>query len=216
MTVAIAPAAERRRLDAPRDLVALVDVPKRRYLAVDGFERPGGQTFQNGIATLYPIAYALHFLLRKSDANVPVGTLEALYWTTPGDGKHEGETDTAGHDAWSWRLLIPVPEVATEEDVERAIRDAANRRTLPALSRLHVVQWHEGRCAQLLHVGPYAAEPETVARLHEAIGRAGLVPCGPHHEIYLNDPNQVGMAKAKTMLRLAVRPRVAGGPGGSD
>ena len=43
---------------ARRDRVRFVEVPERRFLAVDGCERPGGQTFQNAIMTLYPIAHA--------------------------------------------------------------------------------------------------------------------------------------------------------------
>jgi hypothetical protein len=107
---------------------------------------------------------------------------------------------------WTWRLLMPVPDAASEEDVERAIREAAESRKLPAMNRLCVVRWEEGASAQMLHVGPYAAEPETIARLQEAIAREGMEMVGPHHEIYLNDPHRVGEARAKTILRFGVRP----------
>jgi hypothetical protein len=214
MTVAtapIAPTAPAALDHARRDRVAFLDVPERCYLAVDGCERPGGQSFQNAIATLYPIAYTLHFDLRRAGVRAPIGMLEGLFWLTPEDVMDEerpsATTERSG--SWSWRLLIPIPETATEEDVERAVREAAERKTLPAFSRFHVLRWEEGPCAQLLHVGPYAAERETMARLTDAIAAAGLEPHGPHHEIYLNNPSQVGEEKARTIIRLAVRPRVA-------
>jgi hypothetical protein len=36
-----------------------------------------------------------------------------------------------------------------------------------------------------MHVGPYDAEPETIARMHEVAREAGLRPRGAHDEIYL-------------------------------
>jgi hypothetical protein len=212
MTVAtgpIAPTAPTALDHARRDRVAFLDVPERCYLAVDGCERPGGQTFQNAIATLYPIAYTLHFALRRAGVRAPIGMLEGLFWLAPEDIMDEElateETERAG--SWSWRLLIPIPEAATEEDVERAVREAAERKTLPAFSRFHVLRWEEGPCAQLLHVGAYSAEGGTIARLTAAIAAVGLEPHGPHHEIWLNNPAQAGEDKARTIIRLAVRPR---------
>jgi hypothetical protein len=90
--------------------------------------------------------------------------------------------------------------------VECAVREAAGRRTLPALSRFHVVRWTEGPSAQILHVGRYAAEGPTTAKLAAAISDGGFEPNCPHHEIYLNNPSQVGEDKARTIIRQAVRP----------
>jgi len=218
MRATIAPnAAVANPIPARRDRVNFVDIPRQRYLAVDGCERPGGQTFQNAIATLYPIAYALHFLLRKSGVKAPVGALEGRYWITSEDA---GDAIAGGGQRPAapsrWQLVLPVPHRATEADVEQAICDAARRRTLPAMSRLRVVHWDEHTCAQLLHVGPYASEAPSLEKLREGIARAGFEPIGPHHEIYLNDPRQVGEARAKTILRLEVRPRTSRSPDGSD
>jgi hypothetical protein len=90
-------------------------------------------------------------------------------------------------------------------EVETAIHDASQRRALPALDRLHVVRWEEGPAAQLVHVGPYSAETPSIRRLHAAIVAAGYEPHGQHHEIYLNDPGQVGEGKARTLVRRPVR-----------
>jgi hypothetical protein len=194
MAVTLTPRTVPETIRAREDRVEFVEIPPRTYVAVDGCERPGGQTFQNAIATLYPVAYALHFLLKESGVKAPIGALEGVYWTTA--------------PVMRWQLRLPVPDVATEADVEKAIRDAARRRTLPAFSRLHVVHERACTCAQFLHVGPYGAEEESVAKLVDGIAQEGFEPCGPHHEIYLNDPRQVGEARAKTTLRLAIRPCV--------
>ncbi|HKO34155.1 MAG TPA: GyrI-like domain-containing protein [Candidatus Limnocylindria bacterium] len=216
MNATIASKAVTEPVRARRDRVDFVDIPRRTYLAVDGCERPGGQTFQNAIATLYPIAYALHFLLRKSGVKASIGALEGRYWITTedrADANPGGEQRAAAPSRW--QLVLPVPDSATEADIEQAIREAARRRTLPAMSRLHVIHWDEHTCAQLLHVGPYASEAPSLTRLRDGITRAGFEPIGPHHEIYLNDPRQVGETRAKTILRLQVRSRTSS-PDGSD
>jgi hypothetical protein len=55
-----------------------------------------------------------------------------------------------------------------------------------------------------MHVGPYADEPRTIARLQSAVADAGLHLRGIHHEIYIGDPNRVAPEALKTLLRQAV------------
>lgn len=174
------------------DRVSFVIIPERTYFAIDGTEPPGGDVYMAAIQTLYPVAYGLHFALRRRGVSARVGMLEGLYWLTP--------------ELSHWRLLIAVPAEASELEIESAIRDASRRRPLPLLDRLHTLRWEEGHAAQIVHVGPYAAETRTIRRLHDAIHQAGFEPCGQHHEIYLNNPQQVGEAKARTLLRQPVSP----------
>ena len=198
---------------ARRDRVEFLDIPERRFLAVDGCERPGGQTFQNAIGTLFPVAYTLHFLLRKAGTHGRVGNLEALYRLSAHDatGRSNGVPD-GERTQWTWRLMIPIPAEATELDVEEAISDAAWKKALPAINLLHVVSWREGPSAQILHIGPYAAEAPTIAKLMSVIHAKGFEAHGPHHEIYLNDPHRLGEDRAKTLLRQAIRPAAGSGP----
>ncbi len=64
----------------------------------------------------------------------------------------------------------------------------------------------EGRCAQVLHVGPYEAEGPAIARLHAWIAAQGLRRHGRHHEIYLDDPRTTAPERLRTLLRHPVRP----------
>jgi hypothetical protein len=59
----------------------------------------------------------------------------------------------------------------------------------------------EGRCAQMLHVGPYADEGPTIERVHGFIERQGGRLRGKHHEIYLGDPRRTAPEKLKTVIR---------------
>src|SRR4051794_11685466 len=48
----------------------------------------------------------------------------------------------------------------------------------------------EGLVAQIMHIGPYAAEGPTIERLHRFIADHGYRCAGKHHEIYLGDPRK--------------------------
>ena len=59
----------------------------------------------------------------------------------------------------------------------------------------------EGLVVEAMHVGPYDAEPETIAKMHALATSAGLAPRGPHHEIYLGDPRRTDPSRLRTVLR---------------
>lgn len=62
----------------------------------------------------------------------------------------------------------------------------------------------EGSCAEVIHVGPYAEEAPTIARLHEFIRASGRTPRGRHHEIYLSDPRRTKPERLRTVIRQPV------------
>jgi hypothetical protein len=227
------PSGPRDLLLAKRGRVRFLAVPPMRHLAVDGSGMPGGDEFREAFGALYPVAYTLHFALKKRGVAAPVGGLEGLFRldepaletaTDPAatgaaasDGADLGDSPPAGRDAtgptvtredrpraWAWRLLLPIPAEATDDDIAAAIADVAAKKAPPALPRLHVLAWEEGPAAQILHVGPYADEPPTIEALHAGIAAAGLRPRGLHHEIYLGDPNRSAPERLRTIIRQPV------------
>ena len=64
---------------------------------------------------------------------------------------------------------------------------------------------NEGKCVQMLHIGPYATEEATVAQMLDFAAQRGLVIHGLHHEIYLSDPRRVPPERLRTILRHPVR-----------
>lgn len=63
----------------------------------------------------------------------------------------------------------------------------------------------EGLCVQMLHLGPFDAEPATVAVMDRYLAEQGLLKDvggeRPHHEIYLSDPRRAAAEKWKTVIR---------------
>jgi len=199
------PTDYRDEIAAKPDRVRVLVVPERRYLMIDGTGTPGEKSFQDAMASLYPVAYTLHFTLKKRAIEAPVGALEGLYWMgreEPLTPAHFADSDLASK--WSWRLLLPVPAAAGEEDVAGAIDDVRRKKSPPTIDQLRCVRWQEGLVAQILHVGPYDAETPTIERLHLAIVERGLRARGCHHEIYISDPNRTAAARLKTIIRQPV------------
>lgn len=198
-----------RPLYRPPTEPVLVDVPELAWLMVDGVGAPqedaeGPTTeFQQAIGALYPLAYTLKFTLKRELGVSPkVMPLEALWFG--GDG---GVLDpTLDPSEWRWRAMIVQPPEVTPDLFERALAEVLRKRPGPLLERVRLERWREGEAAQVMHIGPYAAERPTIERLLAFIAEHDFVPHGGHHEIYLGDPRQAAPEKLRTILRQAVEP----------
>lgn len=186
------PTGYRDELRSSPSRVRLLVIPERRYLVADGHGRPGADSFPAAMAALYPVAFALHFDLRRRGIAEPVGAVELVMCGRPKDPDMR------------WRLQLPVPETAGEEDLAGAISLARQRRSSASVDGLRVERIDEGLVAQILHVGPYSAEELTIEALHGAIAWRGLRPRRCHHEIYISDPKKTAPERLKTVIRQPV------------
>lgn len=176
----------------------MVDVPPMHFLMIDGHGDPNtAQAYQQAIEALYAVAYALKFMSKKEKGvDYVVPPMEGLWWV-----ENMAEFSTEDKDAWDWTMMIMQPEGVTPEMFERAFKQVEKKKDLPALPKLRLETYHEGLSVQILHIGPYAAEGPTIARMHAFIAENGHEPAGKHHEIYLGDPRKVAPDKLKTVLR---------------
>ncbi|GLI26501.1 hypothetical protein ARHIZOSPH14_07430 [Agromyces rhizosphaerae] len=183
---------------------ALVDVPPLQYLAIDGQGSPGvSPVYLEAVETLYPVAYAAKFASKRElGRDFVVAPLEGLWWADDPTAFTRGD-----RDAWKWTLLIHQPDWIDHDAIDRAVAAARAKRDSPALDRLRLQTIEEGSSAQVLHLGPFADEAPTLARLHdEWMPAHGVTFNGPHHEVYLSDPRRAAPEKLRTVLRQPVRP----------
>jgi hypothetical protein len=162
----------------------LVDLPARAVLTVDGTGAPEEPAFTRAIRALFAVRAAL-----GARDDVP---LEGSY-SQDGDPLR---FDLDRPDGWHWRLLVPAPSHATAAAVETA----AGRFGAP----VHLRSPRAQRVARLLHRGPYADEGPSLAALYAFVERMGLVPAGPHTEVYLTDPSTTPPARLRTLLQVPV------------
>jgi len=184
----------------------IVQVPELALLMLDGRGDPNSaEEYQAALQALYGVAYTLKFALKKSDPvrDFKVAPLEGLWWSDGGPPSPGAlQTD---RDAWSWTMMIAVPDDVTAAEVAAAADAAARRRPLPAAALVRLERFAEGQAAQVMHVGPYAEEAPTIARLHEFVAEQGYELRGHHHEIYLSDPRRTAPGRLRTVLRHPVR-----------
>lgn len=178
----------------------LLDVSDAIYLAVDGKGGPGEDAFQDAVGALYGMAYTIKFHCKDRGEDFVVGKLEALY----AKGVSMTEFAAQPKEEWEWTMMIRVPEIVTEADMgpaREALRAKGKTEDFDAV-RLDAIQ--EGRCVQMLHVGPYEEEAVTGAAMIAFCEEQGVRPHRWHHEIYLSDPRRVPPEKLKTLLRFPV------------
>jgi hypothetical protein len=103
--------------------------------------------------------------------------IEGTWWS----GDDRLAFDLERPDGWRWTLAVPIPGTV------RLVRRPAQR-----------VAW-------LVHHGPYDDEGPSLAALYAFVAEQGLVPDGPHTEVYVTDPTKVAPADLRTELRVPVR-----------
>ena len=174
----------------------LVNVKSGRYLTVTGTGTPQGETFTQRLGALYGCAYTIKFDSKKRlGRDFKVGVLEGLWWAkgVAGNGL------AAPKDTWRWKLMIRVPSFVTMRAVTAALEALRAKGRPAAAVKLETIR--EGRSVQALHIGAYADEPATIAKMDAFARGRRLRYRGKHHEIYLSDPRRVPPARLRTILR---------------
>ena len=88
--------------------------------------------------------------------------------------------------------MIMQPDVVTPALVEQARAQAIDQKgDTPALHQVRLEIFTEGLCAQIMHLGPYAAEAPTMEKLHGYIHEKRLSPDGQASRVYLSDPREI-------------------------
>jgi hypothetical protein len=178
--------------------VALVEVPPMNYLMVDGQGDPNtAQSYKDAIEALFSVSYTLKFMLKKSPAALDYGVmpLEGLWWAD--DMKDFGTGDKSN---WKWTAMVMQPPFITPALVDSAISEVQKKKSPVALNKLRLESFAEGRCAQILHIGPFAQEGPAIEKVHQFIAAHGQLR-GKHHEIYLSDIRRAAPEKWKTLIR---------------
>ena len=180
---------------------AIVEFGRAPYLMLDGHGALAGAAFTQKTEALYQLAYGIKSVCKAQGSDFVVPKLEGLWWV-------EGERDAMNvpRDEWRWRLLIRMPDFVSQEIFATAQRATAASKHNERIHQIVFNHMAEGQCVQFLHVGPYATEPATVAKLLTFAQQHGLEPHGRHHEIYLSDPRKTAPERMKTLLRYPMRP----------
>lgn len=138
--------------------------------------------------------------MKKEGKDFTVAKLEGLWWLESDKPALE-----VPREEWRWKLLIRMPEFVTSENVEKAKAGVIKKKGIELIDEIKFEKVTEGKCVQILHIGPYSTEHEAIAKMKKFMDDNNLLENGIHHEIYLSDPRKVAPEKMKTILRQPVK-----------
>ena len=119
-----------------------------------------------------------------------------------------GGIDYGNKDGFLWTSAIRLPDFVTPADFAWAVETASRKKKLDC-SAAEFWTVEEGLCVQIMHLGSFDSEPESVAKMDAFLqeqGYAGdLSEARRHHEIYLTDARRVPPERWKTVIRHPIR-----------
>lgn len=201
---------EYKELYLPKHTPEIVDVPHMNFVALQGTGDPNeeGGAYQQAISVLYAISYTIK-MSYKSDHRIKgffeyvVPPLEGFWWQNGIEG-----VNYADKSDFNWISVIRLPDFVTKADFEWAAAAAEKKKKIDC-SRAEFQTIREGLCVQIMHIGSYDSEPESVDRMNNYLRENGyqndMSESRLHHEIYLSDPRKTVPGKLKTIIRHPIK-----------
>ena len=194
----------------PKKKPEIVTVPKMNYIAVKGCGDPNKEDgeYKNSISILYALAFTIK-MSKLTDYRIEgyfdyvVPPLEGFWW-------QQGVTqiDYSRKDAFQWISVIRLPDFVSEKDFNWAKQQVKTKKGIDC-SNAQFLTIEEGLCVQIMHIGSYDDEPETITLMDKFIMENGYINdfsnTRMHHEIYLSDARRVAPEKLKTVIRHPIR-----------
>ena len=150
---------------------------------------------------LYAVAYTIKMTRKLAgEQDYVVGKLEGQWWSDEGP-----DLKRIPKKKWRWKLMIRTPELVRKADLAAALKNLEKKGKAPEATEVRLESLAGGSCVQMLHLGPYEQEWESISRMLAFAEEQNLAPHGRHHEIYISDPRRVPPERLKTILRLPVR-----------
>ena len=198
-----------KRLYVPPTEPVLVDVPPALFAVVRGRGNPNDNPeFQAAMQALYALTWTIKMLPKKGitpDGYHPytIFPLEGL-WDM--DVSEMGADIKLDKEKFVWDVMIRQPDFVTQELVDTVRDMASKKKDPPDMSLLQLRTITDGLSVQMMHIGPYDAEPASFAKMDEFCAAEGLIRVGhTHREIYMGDPRKTDPAKLKTVIRYFVK-----------
>ncbi|WOK07982.1 GyrI-like domain-containing protein [Imperialibacter roseus] len=186
----------------------LVTLAPAQYLSIAGQGDPSSKGFAECIEALYSVAYIIKFDWKAAEKDFVVPKLEGQWWFD--EDKYGGVSMTDAptkipRSEWMFRLLIRLPEFVEKGNVATAASNVVSKKGMELARQVKYFEMNEGNVVQILHVGPFDKEPESLGKLQGFIEANNLKRNGLHHEIYLSDFRKTAPDKLKTILREPVK-----------
>lgn len=201
---------EEKALYQPKPQPSIIEVPRMKYIGMSGTGNPNDENgpYKEAIGLLYGVSYTLKMSHRNG---YEIDGFED-YVVPPLEGFWEQEGikgfDIDRKDLFSWLMVIRIPEFIQSKHLEWAKETLKTKKKLDATA-IQYIEIEEGLCVQMMHIGPFDTEIESVNKMDQYLIEQGyesdFTDVRKHHEIYLSDIRKVDINKWKTIIRHPIK-----------
>ncbi|MCL1045334.1 GyrI-like domain-containing protein [Shewanella electrodiphila] len=198
-----------KALYLPKNQPEIIDVPDVNFITIQGEGSPADSIFTDYIGALYSLAYTIKMLPKKME-NQPQGYFDFTVYPLEGvwdinDTAKANFNGVINKADLVYKLMIRQPHFVTEGFFSEMLAIAKTNKKNPLLDQVCFETISEGRCVQMLHLGPFEDEPVSFEIMEAFTKSEGLSRVSKvHREIYLSDTRKVEPKKLKTVLRFQV------------
>ncbi|WP_316833557.1 GyrI-like domain-containing protein [Pedobacter nutrimenti] len=186
----------------------IVDIEETQYLSIQGKGDPSGKGFSENVQALYQTAYAVKFLLKKANRDFVIAKLEGQWSFDEEKYKKATMEDapvTIPRNEWNYTMMIRMPDFVENSHLSDAIDQVVKKKQNQLVKQIKLLQKNKERVVQMMHIGPFDTEPETLKQIKRFMDANELIRNGFHQEIYLTDFNRTAPEKLRTILREPVK-----------
>jgi len=162
----------------------IVQFGELNYLSIPGSGSPGTTTFYQKKKAILEFVSQLQNQFKGTEKAFKNNIVEIFYWF---DAK-EGHVDIGDFytkvdlSLLHYRIAVLIPEFVTEDDIKVTAQKSS---TIAFATEFEHFTYNAGKCVQVMHLGPFAGELETLPKLQDFATLNNLVKSGMHHEIHL-------------------------------
>lgn len=194
----------------PKAVPQIVEIPPMNYAAVRGKGDPNKAEsgYKDAIGLLYAVSYTIK--MSYKGPHTMSGFFEYVVPPLEGFWEQKGVNgiDYSDKDSFNWISVIRLPDFVTEEEFRWAVKEAEQKKKIDC-SAVEFLTVNEGLCVQIMHIGSYDSEPESVSKMEKFLAENGFENDFSenrlHHEIYLSDPRKTSPEKCKTVIRHPIK-----------
>ena len=189
----------------PKNNPTILDVPTMKFAIIDGEGDPNAEEFSLAIAALYSFSYTVKMSYKSEE--IPQGFYDYTIFPLEGVWDLVDKTKSITNKSnFKYSIMIRQPDFLTNELFERFIIETKKKKPNGYLDKIKFDSITEGLCCQMLHLGSYDDELESLEIMRQFSNDSGYERSSlMHREIYISDPRKTEAGKLKTVLRFNVK-----------
>jgi hypothetical protein len=184
-------------------VINIVNVPTMKFLRIDRDAiKDKDNSMMDASEAIVRLSYTIKFIIKRSKIGIDYISmpLECIWWN---DGGEIFNVEDKARMEWS--LCIMQPDFITESVLKEGIERTSKKKKMDCLDKVYLDSIEEGLCIQIMHIGPYDGENDTIDKLQAYLEVNGYELNGKYHEIYLGDPRRARPENLKTIIRQPIK-----------